>query len=431
MVKDNNGVNYTFSPDEEDLLAFVAKMNIKLNQYMIFIKYKGFDEIHNSTYLHLRMNAPNQSGCDTYPLASELSTYAENNNDPDTQEPYYQDDCINIFLTDHMYREYCAPLVGLATMGGYLWYEYNTLNDGGPYREMALYHEFGHALGLLHTHHAWENTTGLAENVTRDLYDPCFNADIAGDHVIDTPAAFPFPPHDGNCNYLYDPEETVHCIPTNEYVPYEGILINNYMAYNTHNAFICQDSFTEGQGERIRFFVQEHLPEVIGTVESLYEPYKGVYFTVGNYGEYLLNPAKLQSGFDYEILECGDGSNELYESPTPYGQTFSYTSTIIHTQPSIDIYNGAKHPNHSAIRIVQLESQPHKCWNNWNKAASFGSVTKYNDGIINTNITTYPKDSMQINDSQLIQNLDNGLYQIDKNYNDGSQEQNLIIKNNE
>ena len=60
-----------------------------------------------------------------------------------------------------------------------------------------------------------------------------------------------------------------------------------------------------------------------------------------------------------------------------------------------------------------------------------GNITKFHDGVINSNYTIYPIDSIQINDPDLIQNLDNGLYKIDKQYNDGSQEENLIIKNNE
>jgi hypothetical protein len=52
------------------------------------------------------------------------------------------------------------------------------------------------------------------------------------------------------------------------------------------------------------------------------------------------------------------------------------------------------------------------------------------DNIINTNYTITEKDSMSINQPSLIQDLENGLYIIEKNYNDGEQEQNTILKIN-
>ncbi len=57
-----------------------------------------------------------------------------------------------------------------------------------------------------------------------------------------------------------------------------------------------------------------------------------------------------------------------------------------------------------------------------------GSVTLFNDGIFNTNITITPKDSTEITDPYLIQSLDNGLYKLETNYINGVDEETVIYK---
>jgi len=86
------------------------------------------------------------------------------------------------------------------------------------------------------------------------------------------------------------------------------------------------------------------------------------------------------------------------------------------------------HPNKSAIIIEQLDDQPRRCYHNINRAVSSGTVIKFTDNILNHNYTITPKDSVGINLPTLIQDLENGLYLIEKNYNDGTQEQEVILK---
>ncbi|MBA3985412.1 MAG: hypothetical protein H0X63_02290 [Flavobacteriales bacterium] len=57
-------------------------------------------------------------------------------------------------------------------------------------------------------------------------------------------------------------------------------------------------------------------------------------------------------------------------------------------------------------------------------------MIKFNDGVFNNNVTVTEKDSLQINNTNLIDNLDNGLYVINKNYCDGTQEQVVVLKGN-
>ena len=55
---------------------------------------------------------------------------------------------------------------------------------------------------------------------------------------------------------------------------------------------------------------------------------------------------------------------------------------------------------------------------------------KFNDNVFNTNVTVTPKDSTQINNPDLIPALPSGLYKIDKTYEDGSNDETVIFKEN-
>ena len=57
-------------------------------------------------------------------------------------------------------------------------------------------------------------------------------------------------------------------------------------------------------------------------------------------------------------------------------------------------------------------------------------MTQFNDGVFNTNVTIQAHDSTQINNPSLIDNLDAGLYVIDKTYDDGTTNQSVILKEN-
>jgi hypothetical protein len=50
--------------------------------------------------------------------------------------------------------------------------------------------------------------------------------------------------------------------------------------------------------------------------------------------------------------------------------------------------------------------------------------------VINTNITVTPQDSIGINSPTLIDDLQQGLYKIEKNIIDGSTEETIIFKGN-
>lgn len=70
------------------------------------------------------------------------------------------------------------------------------------------------------------------------------------------------------------------------------------------------------------------------------------------------------------------------------------------------------------------------CYNNYNRTPSGGTIIKFNDNVLNTNVTITSQDSTSINNTDLIQDLQPGLYNVIKNYNDGTQDENLIQKQN-
>jgi hypothetical protein len=53
---------------------------------------------------------------------------------------------------------------------------------------------------------------------------------------------------------------------------------------------------------------------------------------------------------------------------------------------------------------------------------------RFYNGNFNTNVTITPKDSTGITDPYLIQSLDNGLYKIETNYENGVDEETVIYK---
>ena len=103
----------------------------------------------------------------------------------------------------------------------------------------TLSHEFGHYFSLFHTH---EVATGT-EKVTRDTFDPCYNCNVAGDQICDTPA-------DPRLNDVNVDESTCEYIGTEQdfcnedYVPDP----KNIMSYSPSS---CRDLFSQEQHARI------------------------------------------------------------------------------------------------------------------------------------------------------------------------------------
>ena len=398
---------------EVDFLAAIAYLNQTYNRFNIFFKYRGFDN-----------------------------------------SPEAIDNMLNVFT---QFGNGGSAFGRVATVN------YRAITNEGN-RHFILGHEVGHLLGLLHTVSS-SNTEGTFitplncngetvpegsfaftvssdERVTRDPADPNFNADIAGDFIVDTPASYRFvnlciddstsPP---SLEYLFS-DEVVDFVGT----PYEHIDVNNIMDTDTRVEFYAfKDNFTDGQGVRMRETIDndpdDYLQAWLTDVASLYEPYQGSYYLAG--ATQANHRPLFQPGFDYSFISAGGqtpgGEYQLFNTPSDYDDIdFIFdTANVLNAVDrfSLDLEN-IYHPNRSAIVIAQVEDQPRRCYHNVNRGASSGKIIKFSDQIPNHNYTVTEKDSISINQPNLIRDLESGLYVIEKNYNDGTQEQEVILKGN-
>jgi hypothetical protein len=287
------------------------------------------------------------------------------------------------------------------------------------------------------------NFNGNSENITRDIANPDYNADTAGDMVADTPACFRGSEH--NFCHKEFPYSTWEFIEnpsivdnSSEHLMYQDVDLFNFMSLMySYLPPLNSQHFTNGQGVRMRETIaipSLNFDAVSTSIDALYEPYKNTYYGAG---PTLPNHRPLfQPGFDYYFVPCSGDYNE----PSDYNDvSFNFSinnlcDDCIINKNSLDL-NSITHPNHTAVFINQLNindlrhgGQPRKCYNNNNRTANSGEVIKFVDNIPNTNVIIDSKDQQEINDENLIQNLDSGLYIIKKNYDDGTQEQQTINK---
>lgn len=321
--------------------------------------------------------------------------------------------------------------------------------DKNSLEATGILHELGHGFGLNHTRHGQGNYDGplehganKCEHVTRDItdlddlndpLDTFFNAFDRADYIIDTNAVPDMFPNEAPYNY-----DTVNC----EYIGLNGDcqgteyeIEQNDLFNIMGNAYDCtQAVFTTGQAIRMRETI-ENISDVSNIASydmtPLYEPYEGSYYFVG---PHLPEHTPLfQPGFDYKFVSCNGPCADPDDCDT-YNFTFNIQQVVAGYGKGFRPYNAITHPNHSAIRIKQLfqagaEPTPRKCYNNYNRGAISGKVTKFNDGIINANYTITPKDSTAINNEALLNTLQPGLYKIDKVFEDGHNTEVIIQKN--
>ena len=384
---------------QADALEIIATLNIEYNKFNMFFKYSGFDYI-NETDIYI----PYSSGA--------ISSYVNQNGQ------YIKQDAINFYVPYDFGS-------GAAGYGGSPNKVYVRKLSLIPY---AIIHEVGHTFTLRHIFAGVGGSN--CEHVTRDVfdlddpYDTYYNANVAGDRVHDT-AACPvmrgFSTVGADCEYVGSGAD---CQGTDFIITNEA---QNYMGYNEVR---CVNHLTIGQGIRMREEIDEGTYTFAeNTVPSLYEPYAGEYINGVSPAN---TSAKFQPGFDYQYLNCyPDGG---YPQPSDYNDTsFNYVnggfwwygfSKNIEPQD----YNTIIHKNGYAIRIEQLQYQPRKCWNNG--IASGGTLITFNDGVLNTNVTITAQDSSSINNEQLVDDLQPGLYNVIKVYQGGRTEETVILKEN-
>lgn len=414
QLNKDDGTN-DFPLDEDDFLNAIAMLNQIYNQYHIYFKWDNYEYINSTYFYEHNPNILNHLGV-TFDLFVT-----------DPQNNLYKEQTINVYIFNAL-----AP--GYIGSAGRMWnnpaMRIKIRSDW--FNHPALAHEAGHILGLRHTFGFFgPGNTGpnACEHVTRDVDNLAFNAYSKGDRLIQTNAT-PYSSGytdvllDYDCNYI---GTAIDC----EGTPYVDPEFKNIMSYTRAD---CFRELTPAQGAVMRRKIKTGflgpLNASLDTIhrKELYKPYKGDYFVAG---PQLTNGPLFQRGFDYEFVKCG-GSNYIYNEPSLYEDiTWDYSYVISAFSSNSNLQLDIEHPNHTAIRILQIDGeQPRKCYNNYNRGALGGSVIKFNDGYPNTNVTITPKDSLGINQPTLIENLQPGLYNIIKHYDDGTTEGGLILKNN-
>lgn len=465
---------------EQKALEAIQTLNIGFNPYQIYFKYKGFSSFNSPVDVEWvkKNTAEDCEDCADYPFETDPTSpnYCTDNPNIYNIDPDgfgILDKCqINAFKNYYYTTAYYDPNViniyvprSLQNIGGY----------GNPFivssynlNRNTLIHEMGHRLGLsIHTHKGWYSPDNVwnCEHVTRDntipcdpvngnSNVPCYNANDRGDKITDTAAMPDFryeycklnglPSSDcvGNGPHPFAYYDTDECEYTGNQgnnnrtdcqgTPYQinPTQSQNYMSYAPSS---CMSNFTNEQVFKMRNYINTNLQIKQDSIAALYEPYKGEYYYSGPYIPSQHTPY-FQPGFNYRFVECDCACPQ----PIEYGNlNFTYNSgNAIKTVSKYENdFSKIWHPNHTAIEIdFGILPNPlqtiQRCYDNTNKASSGGSITLFNDGVFNANVTITPQDSTQINNPNLINQLAPGLYNITKQYIDEGNQETVILKEN-
>jgi len=422
-INDTDGTN-PHPLSELTALNAVAQLNKNYNSFNIFFKYDGIDEFDSEYY---------QSHFDSgsFPDNSNIGPFMYNNN-------YFVQGAVNIYSLDRILFENPNGGDPIEAAGMMRWgSEYfkmilmrHDFIEPTNFDYSVLTHEVGHFFNLIHTFDCGPtDVESLCENVTRNVDDDdCYNADIGGDLIIDTNATPKGMLYDEyGCTYTPNGEVDSCGVAYNA-----GGLepeVTNFMGYNK----TCNNEFTPGQVAYMRWYIDymaDH-PDGLYVIENypvpiLYKPYKGEYYLAGPSTSH--NPPLYQYGFDYVFYDTSQA--EVYNQPSNYEDTTFWYGDVVE---SFDTnYNTPiVHQNHTAFKILQVDANyPRICYNNYNKAPSDGTIIKFLDGVPNANVTITAQDSTQINNSNLIEELEPGLYNVKKNYEDGGTQETMIYKEN-
>lgn len=441
QVRDPSGGYGGQEFSEAQLLETIALLNIQYNPYKIFFKYRGYDGFNTPADLPLINYVWDDESeeyiCQTVPGAEDPDGYGNIGRCQfssfwgyATSNGYKQEDAINIYVP------YGSEFGGAARGIG----SNMNITKIGNLTSPILFHEIGHNLGLAHTRSSDEHATRI-QFLPDGSPNPDFNANTAGDAIVDTNANSGFHFYlDGVSTYPFIDE--VNCLYNGEEEDELGVrydITHLDVINNMGNAYTCLTNYyTIGQVIHMHEDILTD-PDLLVTITdfaSLYEPYTGIYRTCCWNEAAAEKPPLFQPGFDYEFVYCEDSVpfSGGRPEPWPYDDlTFNEGDVVYSFDKEVDVsdFDKIKHLNHTAIKIKQIDdSQARRCYSNLAKSAIGGAVVKFNDGVLNSNVTVSPKDSLGINNPNLILNLDQGLYLIETNFDDGTQDQQVIIKDN-
>lgn len=486
---------------ENEFLEAIRTLNIKFNKFYIFFKYKGYDIIKESDFLDINHVTTPVLG-DTNELIEYTKTHTDNQGNI-----LYKQDCFNYFIVHRISPNYTVigiPLTSWALIGihpeGTNWIQDYT-EVFLPYRVFQPVGEplygtpppppstiinkvipkmMGKNLKLLTIENNYGYNCNLPsysfpnyamENVTRDESNPKFNANRAGDHVIDTRAAIQditapeqFKDLDNcTCNnslivannlkdyslFAWNDTPPYNCYPNGEF--YFDVPIFNYLTsalYLGHlnlETYIMEwdrcDSalhFTNGQGMRMRCMINyfQQFQNVLNMdgIASLYQPYKS---TCKTNNDPIFDPIYLKSGLKFNVkrpntpnTNCTQYFQPGFDYVINYCNPYSNPITVDDSYASYDVFSEIPsfwQPGKS-IYINQLGD------NNLENCTPFPAEINYNiigGKTIEILPNTYnidEKTAQEIDDEQLIQDLPSGIHTIEIKTETGETSQKTILK---
>lgn len=279
----------------DEVMNAIRDLNVNFNQFNIFFKYYGFDQVNETDYLTIETNTE----------YNELIASA-----------YSVPDAINIYIVN-------GGVIGGAIARA------QAFDDNWFIRKWTLCHEIGHFFGLMHPDFSNAPNCENVEHAERDPSMPNFNADIKGDRIVDTHAAGNMSGlHYNGCDYLGG---AVDClgVPIQPYTFPNGYHLAGPPMYNMMMAedieSSCTPFFTPGQGirmrERITGTFASYYAAMMNSVESLYEPFEyplvlgdilSVQDQPGQGGaivcRQIMYNLRFQKGFDYFFTDSDENS---------------------------------------------------------------------------------------------------------------------------
>lgn len=441
--------SYISSLTETNILDYVAKLNKAFNPFKIFFKYRGYkkySEIVNGEEIAFA----------NYSSVFNRINQIKNSN------------YINIVSCD---VNYCPLDIGGVSIMDKL-ILIRACNFNAPY----ITYQMGRLLGLFKTQRGTNlsltnyminpnpcddptypihdnklfqptfsgNPGGTIENVTRDPNNPNYNANIAGDYVADTPAAFQGS-EDNYCHTFLTsvPNSTFDYVShpsivdnSSEHLMYENIDILNFMSLTWDPPYKpCH--FTHGQGVRIRQTIANtyfNYNQVQTSVQSLYQPYKTICDNSGDepVGDNVLLRSGLsfkikrpdvpntkclhyfQPGFDYEVSFCNP-----YTIPPTIGDLInSYDTSVIPTYTSYG----------TSINIAQLDTFNEDNCVEWPNQINYNIVGGKVIEMLPNTYNIDEKTETEINDPNLLLDIPAGLNTIIIQTDSGQSAQKTILK---
>lgn len=374
---------------EAEVLNAIKYLNKGFNQFNIFFKYRE---------THIILDDEND-GYDLNNGGSSVMSWLNST--------YGIPNSFNIFVIDpNSTNGYGA--------GAFIKNTYSMFGSMAFLDEWTLCHEIGHNFGLAHPYNG-SNTPYPdlnCENVTRDPDAINYNADSAGDLIIDT--------HATNQSVWFS---DVDCAMTNNPTDCQGTPLlpqsrDNFMFPSDINGNPCTPSFTPKQGERMIGVIIENnynrFSDASTTLESLFEPFEvknvpgDVIISVtpidsenAEVCRNILRQHKFQPGFDYTFTDTfspDPSSSSIEETPEIKYNTFEFGVKINQISTNCE------------IRIPVICTRGQICQP---EPYVSGKVTSTND-LGSPNFTVIELTEEQLKDPYYIQQLENNKYHVIK-----------------